>query len=140
MISKARSWLAETLAGQITGDVPLTMVALIANLAALALAVERMNTLPGVLRRTGADGQAARRAYGALHTDTIGFAALEASQSRRVADASEGKGSLAQQLAAYSTTEQFTAGLHYLLDGIGRHPRTGPATACIEEERVAGPY
>ena len=45
-------------------------------------AIERMNTMLGVLRRIGAGEQAARRAYGALHTYTIGFAALEASRSR----------------------------------------------------------
>jgi TetR/AcrR family transcriptional regulator, tetracycline repressor protein len=84
-------------------------------------AIERMNTMLGVLRRTGASEQTTQRAYGALHTYTIGFAALEASRSGWAPDAGEDADSLAQQLAAYTTTEQFTAGLRYLLDGIGRH-------------------
>ena len=89
-------------------------------------AIERMNTMLDVLRRTGAGEQAARRAYGALHTYTIGFAALEASRSAWAPDSKQDAGSLAHQLAAYTTTEQFTDGLRYLLDGIGRQARTGP--------------
>jgi AcrR family transcriptional regulator len=87
------------------------------------VAVERMNAMLGVLRRSGVGEQAARRAYGALHTYTIGFAALEASRSGWAPDAREGVGSLARQLAAYTTTQQFTDGLRYLLDGIGRQAR-----------------
>jgi hypothetical protein len=50
-----------------------------------------------------------------VHTYTIGFAALEASRARRdPGDAS----ALARQLAAYTTTGQFTEGLRYLLEGI----------------------
>jgi TetR/AcrR family transcriptional regulator, tetracycline repressor protein len=45
-------------------------------------AIERMDVMVDVLRRTGADEQTARRAYGAVHTYTIGFAALEASRAR----------------------------------------------------------
>ncbi len=88
-------------------------------------AVDRMNAMMGVLRRTGLDEQTARSAYGALHTYTIGFAALEASRAGWVPGGAEA-GSLARQLAAYTTTEQFTEGLRYLLEGISRHPRTGP--------------
>ena len=88
-------------------------------------AVERMNAMLGVLRRTGAGEQTARRAYGALHTYTIGFAALEASRSRWAPDNTQDADNLTQQLAAYTTTGQFTDGLRYLLDGIGRDARTG---------------
>ena len=83
-------------------------------------AVERMDAMMDVLRRTGADEQTARRAYGALHTYTIGFAALEASRAGWTPDDGE-VSDLAQQLAAYTTTEQFMDGLRYLLEGIGRH-------------------
>ena len=86
-------------------------------------AVERMDTMMDVLRRAGAGEQTARRAYGALHTYTIGFAALEASRARS-APATEEVSSLAQQLAAYTTTDQFMNGLRYLLEGIGRHVTT----------------
>jgi TetR/AcrR family transcriptional regulator, tetracycline repressor protein len=87
-------------------------------------AIERMTTMLDVLRRTGADEATARRAYGALHTYTIGFAALEASRSGWAPDKADVDG-MAQQLAAYTTTDQFTDGLRYLLDGIGRHAATG---------------
>ena len=90
-------------------------------------AVERMDTMMDVLRRAGAGEQTARRAYGALHTYTIGFAALEASRARS-APGTRNVSGLAQQLAAYTTTEQFMTGLRYLLEGIGRHvtPDTEP--------------
>jgi len=83
-------------------------------------AVERMTAMLGVLRRAGADEATARRAYGALHTYTIGFAALEASRAGWAPSGGDA-GGLAQQLAAYTTTGQFMDGLRYLLDGIGRH-------------------
>ena len=87
-------------------------------------AVDRMNAMMSVLRRTGIGEETAQRAYGALHTYTIGFAALEASRARR-APGDGAVSSLARQLAAYTTTGQFTAGLHYLLKGISSH--AGPA-------------
>jgi hypothetical protein len=76
----------------------------------------------GVLRRAGLDEQAARSGYGALHTYTIGFAALEASRAGWVPGSGD-VSSLAQQLAAYTTAGQFIEGLRYLLEGIGRHLR-----------------
>jgi TetR/AcrR family transcriptional regulator, tetracycline repressor protein len=86
-------------------------------------AIDRMEAMMSVMRQAGADEQAARRGYGALHTYTIGFAALEASRADWVPDGAE-IGSLAQELAAYTTTEQFMQGLHYLLEGISRHAGT----------------
>ena len=83
-------------------------------------AVERMNAMMSVLRRTGADEETAQRAYGALHTYTVGFAALEASRAGWNPDSGDA-GSLARQLAAYTTTGQFTEGLRYLLEGISGH-------------------
>jgi TetR/AcrR family tetracycline transcriptional repressor len=97
-------------------------------------AAERMTTMMGVLRRTGADEQTARRAYGALHTYTIGFAALEASRARW-APGSGDVSSLAQQLAAYTTAGQFMDGLRYLLEGIRRDARTHPEPASDPEKR-----
>jgi AcrR family transcriptional regulator len=88
-------------------------------------AVERMDAMMDVLRRTGAGDETARRAYGALHTYTIGFAALEASRARS-APGTRNVSGLAQQLAAYTTTEQFMTGLRYLLEGIGRHVTPDP--------------
>ncbi len=78
----------------------------------------------GVLRRTGLDEATARSAYGALHTYTIGFSALEASRAQRVSGSGD-TSSLAHQLAAYTTAGQFMQGLRYLLEGVGRHTATG---------------
>ncbi len=44
-------------------------------------AIDRMNAMMSVLHRAGLSEEAARSAYGALHTYTIGFAALEASRA-----------------------------------------------------------
>jgi TetR/AcrR family transcriptional regulator, tetracycline repressor protein len=86
-------------------------------------AVERMDAMMGVLRQAGLDEATARSAYGALHTYTIGFAALEASRAGSAADGSVS--SRAHQLAAYTTAGQFMEGLRYLLEGIGRHVQAG---------------
>ena len=89
-------------------------------------AIERMDAIMDVLRQAGVDEQTARRAYGAVHTYTIGFAALEASRTRGTSGNTYA-GDLARQLAAYTTAGQFTDGLRYLLDGIGKHTGTGLA-------------
>jgi AcrR family transcriptional regulator len=85
-------------------------------------AIERMDAVMSVLRRAGLDEANARSAYGALHTYTIGFAALEASRAGWVPDGGK-VSSLAGELAAYTTADQFLEGLHYLLEGIGSHLR-----------------
>ncbi len=98
-------------------------------------AIDRMNAMMSVLRRTGLSEEEARSAYGALHTYTIGFAALEASRAGSAPSTEDAStedastedpgggdaGSLGRQLAAYTTTEQFITGLHYLLQGISGH-------------------
>jgi len=83
-------------------------------------AVERMDAMMDVLRRAGLEEASARAAYGALHTYTIGFAALEASRASWVPE-SEDITTLAQQLAAFTTAGQFIEGLRYLLEGISKH-------------------
>jgi TetR/AcrR family tetracycline transcriptional repressor len=88
-------------------------------------AIERMNAMMDVLRRTGLDEATARSAYGALHTYTIGFAALEASRADWTPDERDGD-DLGRQLAAYTSTAQFTEGLRYLAAGIGRHTISSP--------------
>jgi AcrR family transcriptional regulator len=91
-------------------------------------AIDRMNAMMGVLRRAGLSEDEARSAYGALHTYTIGFAALEASRAGsapgREAARGEEAGRLGRQLAGYTTTGQFITGLRYLLQGISRHAAT----------------
>ncbi len=98
-------------------------------------AVERMDAMMGVLRRAGLDEAAARSAYGALHTYTIGFAALEASRVGSAGD--RDISSLAHQLAAYTTAGQFMEGLRYLLQGIGTQARAGrePARDTLRDGR-----
>lgn len=88
-------------------------------------AIERMDAVIGVLRRTGLDEATARSAYGAFHTYTIGFSALEASRAQQVSGSGD-TSSLAHQLAAYATAGQFMQGLRYLLEGVGKHTATGP--------------
>ena len=83
-------------------------------------AVERMTAMMRILRRAGIDEETARSAYGAVHTYTIGFAALEASRARQAPGGEHGDG-LARQLAAYTTAEQFQEGLRYLLEGVSAH-------------------
>jgi hypothetical protein len=86
-----------------------------------------MNAMMRVLRQAGIGEATARSAYGAVHTYTIGFAALEASRARQ-APGSEDVSNLARQLAAYTTTGQFTEGLRYLLEGINSHAGTRQGT------------
>ncbi len=86
-------------------------------------AITRMEAMLEVLRSAGADEAAARRAYGAIHTYTVGFAALEASRAGWTPPG-EATGGVAFQLATYTTPRQFAVGLRYLLDGIEGHPRT----------------
>ncbi|MCL4414010.1 MAG: TetR/AcrR family transcriptional regulator [Acidimicrobiales bacterium] len=77
----------------------------------------RMEAMMRVLREAGLSEAPARRAYGAIHTYTLGFAALEASRARE-ARADHEADDLARQLAAYTTPKQFAEGLGYLLEGI----------------------
>jgi len=61
-----------------------------------------------------------RRVYAAVHTYTVGFAALEASRARWAATA-EDHGEIERQLAELTTPRQFADGLGHLLDGVERH-------------------
>ena len=83
------------------------------------VAMARMEAVLTVLGDAGFDQEFARRVYGTIHTYTIGFAALEASRARVTP-----KGSIvnetAELLAAFTTPQQFTEGLAYLLEGIER--------------------
>lgn len=89
-------------------------------------AMARMEAMLEVLQAAGFDEGQAQRAYAAIQTYTIGFAALEASRSRWVPeDGEDGDGAallMERRLAAFSTPEQFADGLGYLLDGIEHGP------------------
>lgn len=85
-------------------------------------AIERMQTMLDVLGAATSDPAAALRGYAAVHTYTLGFAALEASRETwapRGGSASD-PGDLGGRLSDYATAEQFAAGLDLLLDGIVR--------------------
>ena len=88
-------------------------------------AIDRMNAMMDVLRGAGLGEAAAHSAYGALHTYTIGFAALEASRAGWTPDGRDAEG-VGRQLAAYTTATQFADGLRYLLEGIGRQTAARP--------------
>jgi AcrR family transcriptional regulator len=92
-------------------------------------AIQRMETMLGVLREAGFDTVSSRAAYAAIQTYTIGFAALEASRAgwtpQRTTDRT------ASELAAFTTPAQFASGLHFLLAGIRHEAATAtpPRTA-----------
>jgi AcrR family transcriptional regulator len=80
-------------------------------------AIARMETVMAVLRAGLGDEQRAQQAYAAIHTYTIGFAALEASRAASAGPNDLTPTPLATQLASYTSAEQFTTGLNYLLLG-----------------------
>ena len=90
-------------------------------------AIARMDAMMAVLRRAVGDEREAQRAYAAVQTYTIGFAALEASRSGWQAPEDSAE-PLAQQIAAFTTPQQFAVGLDYLLQGV--RPGDGSASAA----------
>lgn len=84
-------------------------------------AIRRMEAVMEVLRGALGDERSAQRAYAAIHTYTIGFAALEASREGwDPTEAGPAHHDLADRLAAYTTARQFAEGLNYLLNGIAQ--------------------
>jgi AcrR family transcriptional regulator len=104
-------------------------------------AISRMDSIMAVLRQALEDEQTAQRGYAAIHTYTIGFAALEASRSgwrsphegqappagrsREIEEPVSDNPGLVERLAAYTSADQFRRGLNYLLDGIDRTAPSG---------------
>ncbi len=80
-------------------------------------AVSRMTAMMDVLRTGLGDEESARRAYAAIHTYTLGFAALEAGRAGWT-PAEDDVDGLARELATYTSPQQFTDGLRSLLNGI----------------------
>jgi AcrR family transcriptional regulator len=87
-------------------------------------ALTRMETMLEVLRNSGFDEPAARRAYASIHTYTIGFAALEASRARW-SETQDPSDATMKELAAFTRPKQFTDGLADLLDGIDARRKSG---------------
>jgi len=85
-------------------------------------ALTRMEATLDVLQKVGFDEKAARRAYAAIHTYTVGFAALQASRS--LSPLGESTDETAKQLAEFTTKRQFSDGLGYLIEGVQRHTRS----------------
>ncbi|MGN6605552.1 MAG: TetR/AcrR family transcriptional regulator [Jatrophihabitans sp.] len=90
------------------------------------VAAERMDACLDVLTRGLGARPAARRAYAALQTYTIGFAALEANREAAGAAPAAGRARVPtaaeerrrRELASYSSPAQFRAGLAALLRGV----------------------
>ena len=137
-----RAWIAEA-ADKLRGFLvsqPAALHVYLAHPVVSASAIARMEAMMRVLREAGLSEAAAPRAYGAIHTYTIGFAALEASRARKARGEHDGD-DLARQLAAYITPQQFAEGLGYLLEGITLSARVDPdrglptATGTTEPSR-----
>ena len=86
-----------------------------------ATAMARMDAMLEVLRGAGFDETTARRAYGAIHMYTVGFAAVEAARRQSVSDSKDGD-TVTQELAKLTTPGQFKLGLHCFLKGSARQP------------------
>lgn len=80
-------------------------------------AISRMEAMLEVLGSAGLSALEAEHAYAALHTYTVGFAALEASRAER-REPGAGDDPLRERLGRFTTSEQFRDGLSYLLAGI----------------------
>lgn len=79
-------------------------------------ALDRMDSIVGVLQRVGFTGGEARHLYAVLHTYTLGFSALEASRSKWLS-ANELSDETTRHLASFTTTAQFKIGLKMILSG-----------------------
>jgi AcrR family transcriptional regulator len=91
-------------------------------------AIARYEAMIAVLRRSGADERGIVTAFAAIHTHTIGFAALQASRAREALDRPPSD-AFSVQLAAFTTPAQFAEGIRYLLEGIARRAEGGARTA-----------
>lgn len=82
-------------------------------------AVQRMDAMMRALRSAGLNERGARRAYGAVHTYTVGFAALEAGRAGWNPPGDDAD-DVPHYLARLTSRQQFNTGLQYLLDSIER--------------------
>lgn len=82
-------------------------------------ALDRMHAMIRVLLRSGCSDGESLRAYAALHTYTVGFAALEAARASWQTNNATSDKTL-KQLASFTTTKQFNVGLVFIIEGIER--------------------
>jgi TetR/AcrR family transcriptional regulator, tetracycline repressor protein len=87
-------------------------------------AVTRLTAMLDVLRAGGLDDSSARKVYLAVHTYTLGFAALEAARARWLADYPQPDDPDTFWLASMTGPQQFADGLRALLAG-GPQPLAG---------------
>jgi AcrR family transcriptional regulator len=140
-----RAWLTEAAERlcRLLCSQPAVMQVYLSHPVVSAAAVARMEAALEVLRSAGADEEQARRAYGSVHTYTIGFAALVTSRAKwQPDDIDRTSSALAAELASYTTTENFATGLGYLLNGIEAgtgigSPRAGPKRRTATGRRPA---
>jgi TetR/AcrR family transcriptional regulator, tetracycline repressor protein len=78
----------------------------------------RVQAILAVLTAAGLSDQSARRGYAAMHTYTLGFAALESAQARWLSEHVMTTDPDLAWLAGLTEPGQFTEGLSYLLDGM----------------------
>jgi AcrR family transcriptional regulator len=100
---------------------------LVTQPAALEVYLRHPVVSPAAIARMNA--MMARRAYGAIHTYTIGFAALEASRAK--GQPRDTTCDMAMSLAAYTTSGQFTISIRYLLEGIRRDGRARAGSKAV---------
>ena len=81
-------------------------------------AIVRMDAMLDVLAAAGFGDLEARRAYGAIHTYTVGFAALEAARGQSADGNSIRTEGVLDELSRLTTPAQFKVGLALLLDGL----------------------
>jgi hypothetical protein len=80
-------------------------------------AIARLTAMLDVLRAGGLDESDARKVYLAVHTYTLGFAALEASRARWLANHPQPEDPDTSWLASMTGAQQFTDGLRALIAG-----------------------
>jgi AcrR family transcriptional regulator len=97
-------------------------------------AIARMDAMLDVLGSAGFGDTEARRAYGVIHTYTVGFAALEASRGESVTAEDDRTDDVVRELAKLTTPAQFKVGLLLLLEGIcsGSGQETGTSVRQLE--------
>lgn len=112
---------AERLRALLVGE-PVALHVFLSHPVVSPAAMARMEAMLEVFQSAGFSNQAAERAYAAVHTYTIGFAAFEAARTNRYS-ATDEQDPLRQRLARFTTPEQFREGLTYFLGGLEQQRR-----------------
>ncbi|HTU38253.1 MAG TPA: TetR/AcrR family transcriptional regulator [Acidimicrobiales bacterium] len=111
---------------------PVALHAFLQHPVVTPTAITRMDAMLDVLSSAGFTTAQTRQAYGAIHTYTVGFAALEASRGEMAGRDDDRADGVAKELAKLATPAQFKAGLQLLLDGICADAGFPPAGVRFE--------